>query len=49
MFPDIVRPAHGGAGHVVQTKSYPDPDAFECLPVNLSADEIRAMVLEVLG
>lgn len=47
MFLDVVRPAHGGAGHFVQTK--PEPDAFERLPVNLSAEEIRAMVLDVLG
>ena len=49
MFLDVVRPAHGGAGHFAQPKPNPEPDAFERLPVNLSAEEIRAMVLDVLG
>ena len=49
MYLDVVRPAHNGAGHLVQTRTHPEPDAFERLPVNLSADEIRAMVLEVIG
>lgn len=49
MFLQTIRPAHSGAGHFTQPVSSPAPDAFERLPVNLSSDEIRAMVLELLG
>lgn len=49
MFLHEVRPAHGGAGPVAHPAQFPVQDAFERLPVNLSMDEIRAMVLELLG
>ena len=42
-------PAPHGAGQVPQTVFQPDPPLFERLPMNLSPEEIRAMVLEVLG
>jgi hypothetical protein len=44
-----VHPAHIGAGFFAHPVVFPVSDAFERLPVNLSADEIRAMVLELLG
>ena len=46
---ELFRPGLHGAGPVVQAVTFPVPDAFERLPVNLSADEIRAMVRELLG
>ena len=54
MFLNVVYPAFRGAGEVVPCMTYESlvqtrPDAFERLPVNLSLDEIRAMVLDVLG
>lgn len=54
MFLDYVYPALTGAGHIVHTVNnqlsiVTPPDAFQRLPVNLSPEEIRAMVLEVLG
>lgn len=49
MYQDLFRPAVYGAGPVPQTVTFPVPDAFERLPVNLSSDEIRAMVRELLG
>lgn len=59
MFFKEVRSAQFGAGHNVYTTAFQPstfappspraPDAFERLPVNLSRDEIRTMVRDLLG
>jgi hypothetical protein len=53
MFLIEVRPAHGSAGYSALTLSTQTsdraPTAFERLPVNMTAAEIRAMVLDILG
>ncbi len=58
MYLDFVTPAISGAGYAVQATAYKtlitrkpaaQSDLFERLPMNLSNDEIRAMVREVLG
>lgn len=49
MHQELFRPATYGAGLLPQTLTSSVPDAFERLPVNLTADEIRAMVRELLG
>jgi hypothetical protein len=53
MFLNEVYLGHSGAGFGVYPVTTPISDraspAFERLPVNMTADEIRAMVLEVLG
>lgn len=53
MFSNEIRPAQSGAGHVaypvINPVLFPASGAFERLPVNMTPDEIRAMVLELLG
>jgi hypothetical protein len=53
MFSSEARPAHGGAGYVpypvLKPNQFPKIGAFERLPINMTPDEIRAMVLERLG
>jgi hypothetical protein len=46
---DVIHPAPFGAGTMLQAYFQPKPDAFERLPMNLSDEEIREMVLEVMG
>jgi hypothetical protein len=53
MFLNEVRPAHGGAGLVaypiLNPVTFPAKGVFERLPMNMTPDEIRVMVLELLG
>ena len=49
MYQELFRPVPCGAGPVAQAVTFPVPDAFQRLPVNLSPDEIRAMVRDLLG
>jgi hypothetical protein len=42
-------PAPSGAVDALQNYTQSKPEKFERLPMNLSPDEIREMVLEVLG
>ena len=45
---ELFRPAMSAAPSSPNTV-HPAPDAFQRLPVNLSKDEIRAIVRDVLG
>lgn len=49
MYVDVTRSAVNGAEQVLPIVSYPVANAFERLPVNLSSEEIRAMIREILG
>ena len=49
MILDFDYPAQLGAGPILNGFHQPEPDAFERLPMNLTAEEIREMVLEVMG
>lgn len=54
MFLDVVYPAPRGPGSTMQGMIHENlvpqkPDAFVRLPVNLTRDEIRAMVRDLLG
>jgi hypothetical protein len=49
MFHNFSNPAPIGAGTVTIPPSAPLPERFERLPVNLSPDEIKQMIGELLG
>ncbi len=49
MFQHVVVPVPNGTGFVAHPLPAPQPERFERLPVNLSPDEIRRMVVELLG
>ena len=49
MFLHLVIPVPNGAGPLAHPTPVPVPERFERLPVNLTPDEIRQMVGELLG
>ena len=49
MTPELFRPATSAAPSSSPNTVHPANDAFQRLPVNLSKDEIRAIVRDLLG